>query len=232
MLERTQQIVLNFGKGDGDGGAWFYNILAAISGGDGLRAVKHLAYRLEHWCPNSQSSLIPTSPMAELAVACTSLLEIQWTINIRELFCFDSPTGLGSSRSVDALLDRLALRPLINCERMGRIVIHGVYESLEWQRIPSDWDVLVGVGKWLMKGILVRQERRIQVIIQACDGREWPNRRVVELDEADEKEVEDRREAKKAKALLVPVQRDQGPGLLPSLFGDKVREDIAKSSVR
>ena len=54
----------------------------------------------------------------------------------------------------------------------------------------------------------------------------------MELDEADEKEVEDRCKAKKAKALLAPVQRDQGLDILSSLFGDEVREDITKSSVQ
>lgn len=222
MLERTQRIVLNFEKGDDDGGgAWFHNMLAAIPLGDGLRSVKHLAFRLEHGCHDSQSSFTSKSPGVELAVVCTSLREIEWTVNIQELFYFDSQTGLDSLRSVDALLDWLALRSLINCERLGRIRINGVYESRTWHRIPSDWDVLVDMGKWLMKGILVRQERRIQVIIHACD-RDWPGGIVVKLDEADEKKVKDRCKAKKAKALLAPVQGDQDLGLLPSLFGDKV----------
>ncbi|KAI4684027.1 hypothetical protein J4E81_009190 [Alternaria sp. BMP 2799] len=224
MLERTQQIVLNYGKGDGDGGAWFYDILAAIPRGDGLRAVKHLAFRLENLCHDSQSSPYPKSPMVELAVACTSLREIEWTINAQELFCLDSPTGLGGPRSVDALLDRLALRPLINCERLKRIRIRGTYEShsWQWQRNPSDWDVLVGVGKWLMKGFQVRQERRIQVVIHAPD-RDWYGLGIpVKLDEADEKEVEDMCKANKTKALLAPVQAEQDLGFLPSLFSDKV----------
>ncbi|KAI4929215.1 hypothetical protein J4E86_011743 [Alternaria arbusti] len=222
MLERTQQIVLNLEEGGGDGGAWFYDILAAIPRGDGLRAVKHLAFRLEHLCHDSQSSPIPKSPMVELALACTSLREIEWTINTQELFCISSPTSLGSPRSVDALLERFALRALINCESLKRIRIRGVYESIEWQSNPSDWDVLFGVGKWLMKGILVRQERRIQVILHRPDTDWYALGILVKLDEADEKEVEDMCKAKKAKALLAPVQAEQDLGFLPSLFGDKV----------
>ncbi|KAI4633677.1 uncharacterized protein J4E87_000841 [Alternaria ethzedia] len=222
MLERTQQIVLNLEKGGGDGGAWFYDILAAIPRGDGLRAVKHLAFCLEHLCHDSQSSPYTKSPMVELALACTSLREIEWTIYIEELFCFDSSTGLSSPRSVDALLDRFALRALINCESLKQIRMRGFYESLEWQRSPSDWDVLVGVGKWLMKGILVRQERHIQVILHPPEIDWYGLGILVELDETDEKEVEDMCKAKKAKALLAPVQAEQDLGLLPSLFGDKV----------
>ena len=61
-------------------------------------------------------------------------------------------------------------------------------------------DILVGVGKWLMMGFLVQQERRIQVIVNDYHG--WSSKTVVTLDEADEKEVDEWPKAKKAKGSL------------------------------
>ncbi|KAH6865309.1 hypothetical protein BKA58DRAFT_242644 [Alternaria rosae] len=201
MLQCTQRIVLNLEKGERnyDGGAWFYDALTAIPHGDGLRAVKNLVFRIENV---SQSSSVPRSPMVELAVACTSLREIQLIVSIQELLSINCQTGVPTLRSVDELLDRLAVRPLLNCELLCQICISMAHQSFGLEPGSNDWDVLDGVGKWLIKGFLVQQERRVQVTV--CDRNiSWctPGE-VVTLDEADEKEVDEWLRVKKVKSLL------------------------------
>ena len=206
MLERTQWIFLNFEAGDEnyDGGSWLQNDLTAIRHGDGLLAVKNLVIRLGDVSHLSQASLVPKSPMVELAVACVFLREIELTVPTRELFSINFRTGLRTLRSVDTLIDLFALRPLLNCERLCRVRINCVDEYLRTCYTRCGLDAIFSLGKWLMMGFLVQQERRVQVIVtDHHDG--WPSETVVTLDEADEKEVDGWPKAKKAKAPLKQI---------------------------
>ena len=203
ILQHTQRVVLNFEASNKiyDGGAWFHDALAAIPYGDGLRAVKNLAIRLGDVSHLSQASLVPKSPMVQLAVACVFLREIELTVPTRELFSINCRTGMRTLRSVDTLIDLFALRPLLNCERLCRVHINCVDRYLITCYPRRGLDAIFSLGKWLMMGFLVQQERRVQVIVTDLhDG--WPSETVVTLDEADEKEVDDWPKAKKAKASL------------------------------
>jgi len=203
MLQHTQRIALNFQASNkiDDGGAWFYDALAAIPNGDGLRAVKNLVIRLGDVSHLSRASLVPKSPMVQLAVACIFLREIELTVPIRELLSINCPTGLSTLRSVETLIDIFALRPLLNCERLCRVRIICVDKDLRPVYTQFTLDVILSVGKWLMMGFLIQQERRVQVIVNDHhDG--WPTETVVTLDEADEKEVDEWPKAKKAKSSL------------------------------
>jgi len=203
MLQHTQRVALNFETSNKiyDGGAWFYDALAAIPYGDGLRAVKNLVIRLGDVSHLSQASLVPKSPMVQLAVACVFLREIELTVPMLELFSINCRTGLSTLRSVDTLMDIFALRPLLNCERLCRVRIICVDKDLRPFYTECTSDVIFSVGKWLMMGFLIQQKRRIQVIVNS-HGDGWPSKTVVTLNEADEKEVDEWPRAKKAKGSL------------------------------
>jgi len=123
-------------------------------------------------------------------------------VPIQELFSINCRTGLRTLRCVDTLLDVFALRPLLSCERLCGVRINCVCGHFNFRDCSTHdmLDVLVGVGKWLMMGFLVQQERRIQVIVNDYHG--WSSKTVVTLDEADEKEVDEWPKAKKAKGSL------------------------------
>ena len=206
MLQHTQRVALNFETSNKiyDGGAWIYDALAAIPYGDGLRAVKNLVIRLGDVSHLSQASLVPKSPMVQLAVACIFLREIELTVPTRELFSINRWKGMRTLRSVDTLVDIFALRPLLRCECLCRVRINCVDEYSRTCYTRCGLDAIFSLGRWLMMGFLVQQERRVQVIVtDHHDG--WPSETVVTLDEADEKEVDGWPKAKKAKAPLKQI---------------------------
>jgi hypothetical protein len=164
MLECLKQIVLDFGKGyKNRDSTWFHNFLAAIPRGDGLRAAKSLTFRLERWRDAPVAICMSKDPMIELAVVCASLRKLDLTVHFFALFGCDGRTGLRIPLSVDTLLDKLALRPLIKCERLCRIRIDVLYGHSTGHAGSSDRNLVVDIGKWLMKGFLVKQHRRIQI---------------------------------------------------------------------
>ena len=158
MLEHTGRFDLDFKKSGG--GTWFYDLLVAIPRGKGLRMINNLNFALEHCFRSSPAPLSTRNPTVELAAASQSLCTIGIAIRYPTIPNYDHHrTTIHTVRPLDRILGLSALQPLIKCESLRRIYIYGIFKGPSLAGRKKDLDDLVAIGKGLMRGVLLEQER-------------------------------------------------------------------------
>jgi hypothetical protein len=191
MLQNTKRIDLKYIKENSTFSiaTWFRKFLAAIPGGDGINAVKHLNFPHMHWFNSMAQPPALTNPSVELMAACKNLRKVDMTFHASTLNRPD-PNQENAKIPLTALelVEKFYLGPLLECDRVQEIYFDGIYVPVKFGGSPSDLDPILELAKWLMKEFLARRSQKVQVEVARRTGR-WLGCRVagraVELDEKD-----------------------------------------------
>ena len=104
-----------------------------------------------------------TNPSVELAVACRSLRKLEMAFHFKKLSRWDDRFDRRVPLSVDTVLDHFKFRPLLKCENLQDVFLDGIQGLPARGGQPSDVATLIELGKWLVKGFMIEQERKIRV---------------------------------------------------------------------
>ncbi|CAO2656825.1 Nn.00g056280.m01.CDS01 [Neocucurbitaria sp. VM-36] len=177
MLQNTERIDLKYVYQNTDFkiATWFRKFLEAIPGGDGATAVKHLNFPHMHWFNYMCHVPALSNPSVELMVACSNLRKVDMTFHYTKVSVFDEDLGRRVPKSVDEILDQFDIRPILKCRSLERVYFDGIYDRPSRGGDQSHLDALVELGKWIVKGFIVEQERNIEVEVHRRSGA-WDGR--------------------------------------------------------
>ncbi|KAJ4372274.1 hypothetical protein N0V83_004048 [Neocucurbitaria cava] len=177
MLRNTKRVELKYiyDHPDFKIATWFRKFLLAIPDGDGVCAVKHLNFPHMHWFNHQNIAPTLSNPSVELMVACSNLRKVDMTFHYSKVSTWDINSGLQVPCTPGQILDHFQLRPILECQSLRQVYLDGIYAKPSRGGEPSDLDALVDLGKWIVKGFLVEQQRKIEVELHrrwgAWDGR-------------------------------------------------------------
>ncbi|KAF1838166.1 hypothetical protein BDW02DRAFT_605452 [Decorospora gaudefroyi] len=195
MLQRTLRFDLKYIEWNTDFkiATWFRMFLEAIPGEGGLYAVKHLKFPHIHRFNLGRFPPAPTNPSIELAVACRNLRKLDMTFHYsRVTICDESTDFVPQGRPLPSIVSQFKLDGIFGCEELEDVYIDGIYSWPSKGGHSSHLDVLEELGKWLMKGFLVRRKPRrgIEVeLVRRCGA--WRGRVTGDMIVLDEEDLDD-----------------------------------------